>query len=119
MKVVIAPDSFKESLSAAEVAAALAEGVIEADPQASVDLCPLADGGPGTVAAMVSATGGAYQDSDVFGPLGSPVRARWGCRPPRWRGSRGGIAPSARRRPSSRWPPPRAWCSCPRTCAIP
>jgi glycerate kinase len=78
MKVVIAPDSFKESLSAAEVAAALAEGVIEADPQASVDLCPLADGGPGTVAAMVAATGGAYQDSDVFGPLGSPVRARWG-----------------------------------------
>jgi len=78
MKVVIAPDSFKESLSAAEVAAALAEGVIEADPQASVDLCPLADGGPGTVAAMVAATDGAYQDSDVFGPLGSPVRARWG-----------------------------------------
>jgi glycerate 2-kinase len=78
MKVVIAPDSFKESLSALEVASALAEGVVEADPQAAVDLCPLADGGPGTVAAMVAATEGAFQSSDVFGPLGSPVRARWG-----------------------------------------
>ena len=78
MKVVIAPDSFKETLDAAEVAAALAEGVVEAAPQASVDLCPLADGGPGTVAAMVAATEGTFQTSDVFGPLGSPVRARWG-----------------------------------------
>jgi glycerate kinase len=78
MKVVIAPDSFKESLAAAEVAAAMAGGVIAADPQATLDLCPLADGGPGTVAAMVAATGGTFQDADVFGPLGAPVRARWG-----------------------------------------
>ena len=54
MKVVIAPDSFKESLHAAEVAEAIAAGVLEANPQAFVDLCPLADGGPGTVAALVA-----------------------------------------------------------------
>lgn len=78
MKVVIAPDSFKETLAAPEVAAAIGEGVVEAAPQASVDLCPLADGGPGTVAALVSATGGRFHSRDVFGPLGNPVRARWG-----------------------------------------
>ncbi len=78
MRIVIAPDSFKESLSAIEVAAALAQGVLEAAPQATVDLCPMADGGEGTVAAMVAATGGRYISVDVFDPLGREVRARFG-----------------------------------------
>ncbi|MFP4106044.1 MAG: glycerate kinase [Phycisphaerae bacterium] len=78
MKIVIAPDSFKESLSAPEVAKALAEGVLTVLPDAEVDLCPLADGGEGTVAALVAATGGAFQATDVYGPLGNPMRARFG-----------------------------------------
>ena len=68
MKVVIAPDSFKESLSAADVAAALAAGVTHALPHATIDLCPMADGGEGTVDAMVAATGGTTLVADVFDP---------------------------------------------------
>lgn len=78
MKIVIAPDSFKESLGAAEVAAALAEGVVAACPSASVDLCPMADGGGGTVEAMVAATGGQFLTADVFDPMGREIRARFG-----------------------------------------
>ncbi|MFA6133556.1 MAG: glycerate kinase [Phycisphaerae bacterium] len=78
MKVVIAPDSFKECLGAAEVASAMARGVLEACPEALVDLCPMADGGEGTVAAMVAATGGKLVAADVFDPLGRPMRAHFG-----------------------------------------
>jgi len=78
MKVVIAPDSFKECLSALEAARAISEGVLEACPNATIDLCPMADGGEGTVDAMVAATGGAYRTADVFDPLGKPIRARFG-----------------------------------------
>jgi glycerate 2-kinase len=78
MKVVIAPDSFKESFSASEVADALAEGVVDACPSAIVDLCPMADGGEGTVDAMVAATDGQFLTADVFDPLGAPIRARFG-----------------------------------------
>lgn len=78
MKIVIAPDSFKESLGAAEAAAALAEGVIAACPSASVDLCPMADGGGGTVEAMVAATGGQFLTADVYDPMGREIRARFG-----------------------------------------
>ena len=78
MKVVLAPDSFKESLSAPEVTAALAEGVIAVCGDAIVDLCPMADGGEGTVDAMVAATGGQLLKADVFDPLGAPLRAHFG-----------------------------------------
>jgi glycerate kinase len=78
MKVVIAPDTFKECLPAAEVAAAMARGVLEASPTAQVDLCPMADGGEGTVAAMVAATGGRLVAADVFDPLGRIIRAHFG-----------------------------------------
>ncbi len=78
MKIVIAPDSFKESLAAAGVARAIAEGVFLVRPDARIDLCPMADGGEGTVDAMVAATGGRILTADVFGPLGQPVRARFG-----------------------------------------
>ena len=56
MRIVIAPDSFKESLSAAEVAEALGKGAVGACPSAGIDLCPMADGGEGAVDAMVAAT---------------------------------------------------------------
>ncbi len=78
MKVVIAPDSFKESLSAAEVAVAIAAGLREVWPQAELLCRPMADGGEGTVVALLAATGGEYRECVVRGPLGEPVTAQWG-----------------------------------------
>jgi len=78
MKIVIAPDSFKESLSAAEVAAAIAAGLREVWPQAELLCRPMADGGEGTVVALVAATGGEYRETLVRGPLGEQVAAHWG-----------------------------------------
>jgi glycerate kinase len=77
-KIVIAPDSFKGSLAAADVAQAIARGVLAVCPEAQIDVCPMADGGEGTVDAMVAATGGRFITTDVFDPLGSPIRARFG-----------------------------------------
>ncbi|MDR6680568.1 glycerate kinase [Pseudomonas oryzihabitans] len=78
MKIVIAPDSFKESLSAAGVASALARGVRQALPQAELVECPLGDGGEGTLDAVLAATGGEVRQAQVSGPLGESVKARWG-----------------------------------------
>ena len=78
MKIVIAPDSFKESLPAAAVAEAIAAGLREVWPQAELLCRPMADGGEGTVAALVAATGGEYRETLVRGPLGEPVTAHWG-----------------------------------------
>jgi len=78
MKIVIAPDSFKETLSATAAAEAIAQGVIEVLPDARIDLCPVADGGEGTVEAMVAATAGEIRYADVFDPLGAPIRAKFG-----------------------------------------
>jgi glycerate kinase len=78
MKIVIAPDSFKESLTAAEVAAAIAAGLREVWPQAELLCLPMADGGEGTVVALIAATGGEYRECVVRGPLGEPVAATWG-----------------------------------------
>lgn len=81
MKIVIAPDSFKESLTAQEACDAIAAGLRQAWPDAELDLCPMADGGEGTVVALVAATGGELRFSDVRGPLGDSVRAAWGMLP--------------------------------------
>ena len=81
MKVVIAPDSFKESLSAAEVASAIAAGLREVWPHAELLCRPMADGGEGTVDALLAATGGEYRESRVRGPLGAPLLAHWGWLP--------------------------------------
>jgi glycerate kinase len=79
MKVVIAPDKFKGCLSAAEVAASIAAGVRSFDPNILIDLCPMADGGEGTVAAMVPAVGGRIITNRVTGPLPEmKVDASWG-----------------------------------------
>lgn len=77
MKIVIAPDSFKESLSASDVATAMAAGALEACPDAVIDVCPIADGGEGTVEAVIAAAGGQTLAADVFDPLGAPIRARF------------------------------------------
>jgi glycerate kinase len=76
--VVVAPDSFKGSLSAPEAAAAMERGVRAAWPDARIVKVPIADGGEGTVEALVEATGGRYETMEVRGPLGRPVEARWG-----------------------------------------
>lgn len=78
MKIVIAPDSFKESLSAHEVCEAIARGIRHVAPTAEIDAIPMADGGEGTVEAMVAATGGSFRETTVTGPTGEPVAARWG-----------------------------------------
>jgi glycerate kinase len=78
MKIVIAPDSFKESLSAAGVASALARGLRQALPTAEILECPLGDGGEGTLDAVLAATGGEVREARVTGPLGESVTARWG-----------------------------------------
>jgi glycerate kinase len=78
MKVIVAPNAFKGSLSAAEAAAAIARGVREALPDAEVVEIPIADGGDGTVEALVSARKGTFRDVEVEGPLGDRVQARYG-----------------------------------------
>jgi glycerate kinase len=78
MKIVIAPDSYKESLSAMEVANAIEAGFREIYPNAEYVKMPVADGGEGTVDAMVAATGGRKISVSVTGPTGKPVMAEWG-----------------------------------------
>lgn len=78
MKIVIAPDSFKESLSAVEVAKAIESGFREIFPDAHYVKLPVADGGEGTVEAMVAATHGKVVKVKVTGPLGEPIEAFFG-----------------------------------------
>ena len=78
MKIVIAPDSYKESLSATEVAQAIEKGFREIFPDAQYVSVPLADGGEGTVEAMIAATHGSAHSALVTGPLGEKVNASWG-----------------------------------------
>lgn len=78
MKIVIAPDSYKESLSALEVATAIEQGFREIFPQAEYIKLPVADGGEGTVEAMVAATQGRIVEVAVTGPLGAQVEGFYG-----------------------------------------
>lgn len=78
MKIIIAPDSFKGSLTALEVCEAAREGVLRARPGATVVTVPMADGGEGTVQSLVDATGGRLVTERVTGPLGEPVDAAYG-----------------------------------------
>jgi len=78
MKIVIAPDSFKGSLSALQAARAIARGLRRVLPAAHYQLVPVADGGEGTVDALLAAVGGRRITTTVCGPLGEPVAAHWG-----------------------------------------
>lgn len=78
MKIVIAPDSFKGSLTARQAADAIERGVRRATPDADIISIPMADGGEGTVRALVDATGGRLISVRVTGPLGEPVAATYG-----------------------------------------
>ena len=83
MKVLIAIDSMKGSLSSFQAGSAAAEGVRLAYPDAVTVVSPLADGGEGTVDALVSGMGGEYRTVTVKGPLGAPVDAVYGVLPER------------------------------------
>jgi len=78
MKIIIAPQAFKGSLKAPEAAQAMAEGVKSVINDVEIVLLPLADGGEGTVKAMVEATKGKLSVTEVHGPLGEMVNATWG-----------------------------------------
>jgi len=77
MRVVCAPDSFKESMTAVDAAHAMARGVRAARPDADCDICPVSDGGEGFVDAMAASCGGERVTARVHGPLGEPVDAGW------------------------------------------
>jgi glycerate kinase len=81
VKVVIAIDSLKGSLTSLEAGYAAAEGVRRANPEAKIVVRPLADGGEGTVDALVQGMGGEYRKVEVTGPLGMPVDCTYGVIP--------------------------------------
>ena len=78
MKIVIAPDSFKGSLTALQVAAAIEVGLRRVFPAASIEKVPMADGGEGTVQSLVDATDGEILTAQVLDPLGNPIDAQYG-----------------------------------------
>ncbi|MFS0559460.1 glycerate kinase [Terribacillus sp. 179-K 1B1 HS] len=78
MKIVIAPDSYKESLSALEAADAMERGFHSVFPEAEYKKMPMADGGEGTVQSLVDATKGKIEERIVTGPLGKQVKAFFG-----------------------------------------
>ena len=78
MKIIIAPDSFKDSLSAEGVAQAIAAGLAEVWPDAQLVQCPMADGGEGTVESVLAACNGELRSQKVLAPLAGTVEARWG-----------------------------------------
>jgi len=78
MRIIIAPQSLKGSLTAAEAGHASAAGARAVFPEAALDIVPVADGGEGTVRALVSATHGGLRRSRVHDPLGREIDAEWG-----------------------------------------
>ncbi len=78
MKIVIAPDSFKENLTSLEVASEIEAGLRRVWPDAQCIKVPMADGGEGTVQSLVDATGGEFVKCEVSGPLGAKVVATYG-----------------------------------------
>ena len=75
--ILLAPDSFKGSLTSVQVARALADGWARARPDDTTLLCPLADGGEGTLEAIAAGGGWTWQTAEVHDPLGRPIQARW------------------------------------------
>lgn len=78
MKIVIAPDSFKESMTAMEVANSIEAGFKRVFPNEEYRKVPMADGGEGTVQSLIDATNGKIIETSVTGPLGKPVSAFYG-----------------------------------------
>ena len=78
MKIIVAPDSFKECLDAGEVASAIAEGIFSVSPDAEVRLVPLSDGGEGMAGILTESLGGELFPIMVTGPMRETVEARFG-----------------------------------------
>jgi len=78
LKILVAPDSFKGSLTAMEVSKNIKRGIHNFDSKIDVDLLPMADGGEGTVQSLVDATEGEIIEREVTGPLGNKVKAFYG-----------------------------------------
>lgn len=81
MKIVVAMDSLKGSLSSLQAGQAVREGALRADPQAEVTVRPLADGGEGTVEALTAGMSGTLYQVPVTGPMGKPVECTYGVLP--------------------------------------
>ena len=78
MKILIAPDSFKETLTSSAAANAIEKGFLDIFPDVDICKLPIADGGEGTVDVLVSSTKGKFFSTKVSGPLGKYVDAKWG-----------------------------------------
>lgn len=78
MKIVLAPDSYKGSMTAKEACGAMEEGIRRVIPDAEIIHHPMADGGEGTVQSLADATGGTIYEITVNNPLGEPVQAKYG-----------------------------------------
>lgn len=78
MRILLAPDSFKEAASAEAIAQAMARGVMYGNPQAECRLLPLSDGGEGLTQALVHATGGTLRDVETVDAIGRPITAQFG-----------------------------------------
>ena len=81
MKIVLAPDSFKGSMSALQACRAMKSATRRVFPDAQIVALPLADGGEGTLDVVMNGAGGMLKTQRVRGPLGAPVEARWGILP--------------------------------------
>ena len=78
MRILIAPDSFKECMTAVEAANAIARGVKRSlGDSVEIDLCPVADGGEGTLQVIAQSIPCTLHETTVTGPLGDPVKAAW------------------------------------------
>ena len=78
MKILIAPDSYKNSLSALEVATSIGKGLKKALPEMDIRIVPMADGGEGTVKSIIDATNGRLVHKNVHDPLMREVEASFG-----------------------------------------
>jgi len=77
MRILIAPDKFKGSLSAQQVAENIALGIRDVIPDAQIEIAPVADGGEGTAEVICKARGGEWVTCHAHGPLGNPIEARY------------------------------------------
>ena len=77
-KILLSPQEFKESLSGIEVAMAMKKGIRNVDKNVTIDLCPVADGGDGTLQTLVDITEGELIKQKVHNPLGKIIDAEWG-----------------------------------------
>ncbi|MBE6048112.1 MAG: glycerate kinase [Clostridium sp.] len=78
MKFILAPDSFKESMTSMEACLAMEKGIKKVFKDAECVKVPMADGGEGTVEALVNATGGKFIELEVTGPIGRKIKANYG-----------------------------------------